>query len=41
MPEPIWEAIKWILIISCIGGWLLFLIEYLLHPTKGGKKGEE
>ncbi len=28
MPEQIWDAIKWVIIISTIGVWLWFLPKY-------------
>lgn len=38
MPAEILEMIKWMGIISCIGGWAVFLIHYLLKDDKIGRK---
>ena len=40
IPEQIWDAIKWIGIISCIGWWLKHLIKDVINfLIEEGKPG--
>lgn len=41
MPEQIWEAIKWVIIISTIGVWLFILPKQYYKFFFGEDVGEE
>ena len=34
IPLPIWEAIKWIAIVSCFGFWIKHFVDYMITDER-------
>lgn len=41
IPEPIWEAVKWVIVISCFGIWIKHFVEYILEDPEETEEKEQ